>query len=99
MLHIRAKQEYLNSHNKPNISTCVQYVLSHIISCLISILVQMNLFWLLGIKDLNVFHVPVLEEHLDLRDETICSAGPGTNCNGPADTNICSGRWSLTTVC
>jgi hypothetical protein len=29
------------------------------------------------------------------RGEYICSAGPGTNCNGPADTNICSGRWSL----
>ena len=28
-----------------------------------------------------------------------CSVRPGTNCNGPADTNICSGRWRLTTVC
>ena len=32
------------------------------------------------------------------RGEYICSAGPGTNCNGPADTNICSDRWRLTTM-
>lgn len=70
MLHVPAKQEYLNLcnkpnlSNKPNISTRIKYIFSHIINFLICILVQLNWFCLLGIKELNVFHIRALQERL-----------------------------------